>query len=228
MKNNFFSVNSGIISVDAQSVNFREIRCGNIAPGAIYRSSHPVKNNKQEKSVSILAAHAKIAAVVNLCDTMSGIFTNAIFAPWYNNLLTSGKVIALGMNFSCTSPSFKKKFKEALQFIIRTQGPWLIHCYAGIDRTGFVCIVIESFMGASLDEVLNDYLLSFKSGFESSINAPSEKADINTAMQILSAMSGSQKITEQNLRNIAETYLRSAVALSAEETELLRMKLSDN
>ena len=215
-----------IIGNDAQAVNFREIRMGRIAPNTLYRSSHPIKDNKQEKIISMLAANAKIAGVLNLCDTNSGIMGKAIFAPWYNNLLKSSRVIALGMDFSVTGVNFRGKLKKALQFIIGTEGPWLIHCHAGVDRTGFVCMVLESFMGAALGDVINDYLESFNSGFESSIYGQMQKDDSIVAMQILSVMSNSQSINEQNLQNIAEIYLRNTIGLSAEEVELLRMKLA--
>ena len=218
--------NSIIISSDAQLVNFREIRMGNIAPNMLYRSSHPIQDSKQEKIISLLAANAKIAAIINLSDTMSGIMGKAIFAPWYNKLLKNNLVLALGMDFSCTSTNFKNKFKKALQFMISTEGSWLIHCHAGVDRTGFVCMVLESFMDASLDDVVNDYLLSFNRIFETSIYASTEKADAHVAMQILSIMSNSQSINEKNLQRIAETYLRMSVGLSVEEVELLRAKLS--
>jgi len=50
-------IKNGIIMAgDAESVNFREIRMGNIAPKTLYRSSHPIKDNKQEKVISLLAA----------------------------------------------------------------------------------------------------------------------------------------------------------------------------
>ena len=214
-----------IIANDAQSVNFREICMGNIAPNTLYRSSHPIKDNKQEKAISMLAANAKIAAIVNLCDTESGIRGKALFAPWYNHLLKSNRFIALGMDFSVTSENFKKKLKKGLQFIIRTEGPWLIHCHAGVDRTGFVCMVLESFMGATLDDVINDYLLSFNGIFESSIYE-SQKADEATAMHIVSNMSNSQLINAHNVQHIAETYLHSTIGLSSAEVEMLRMKLS--
>jgi len=199
---------------------------GNIAANTLYRSSHPIKDNKQEKSISLSASKVNIKTVINLCDTMSGITYKSVVAPWYNNLFKNGRVIALGMDYSCTSPGFRKKLKEALQFIIHTEGPYLIHCHAGIDRTGFVCMVIESFMGAALNDVINDYLKSFNSIFESSVYE-AKKADAAVAMQILSVMSDSQIINEQNLQHIAETYLRSRIGLSAEEVELLRLKLSE-
>jgi hypothetical protein len=217
---------SVITGNDAQAVNFREIRMGKIAPNTLYRSSHPIKDNKQEKTISLLAANAKITTVINLCDTNSGIMGKAIFAPWYNRLLKNNCVIALGMDFSITGVNFRGKLKKALRFIIGTEGPWLIHCHAGADRTGFVCMILESFMGAALDDVLNDYLKSFSGGLEASIYGQTLRADYNVAMQVLSVMSNSQVINEQNLQHIAETYLRNTIGLSAEEAELLRMKLS--
>ena len=216
--------NKGIISNGSDVVNFREICMGNIAPNTLYRSSHPIKNNKQEKDISLLASQANIKTIINLCDTMSGITSKSVVAPWYNRLFRDGRVIALGMDFGCASAGFRKKLKEALQFIIHTEGPYLIHCHAGVDRAGFVCMVIESFMGAALDDVVNDYLKSFNSIFESGIYG-AQKADATAAMQILSQMSDSQIINEQNLQHIAEIYLRSKINLSAKEIELLKGRL---
>ena len=135
MKNNM------IISEEAELANFREIRMGSIAPNMLYRSSHPIKENKQEKAITILAANARISSVINLCDTRSELNVKVLFAPWYNKLFKNNRVIAVGMDFDHTSDSFRKKLKKCLQFIINSEGLWLIHCYAGIDRTGFVSMV---------------------------------------------------------------------------------------
>ena len=51
--------------------------------------------------------------------------------------------------------------KAALQFMISHRGPYLIHCFAGIDRTGFVLALLEVLMGASLKEITNNYLSAF-------------------------------------------------------------------
>ena len=215
-----------IITPDnAQTANFREVHMGNIAPGILYRSSHPIKDNKQEKIISMLANNARIAAVINLCDTASSVYTKANFAPWYNALLKNGLVIALGMDFSVASENFNRKLKEGLEFVIKTDGPYLIHCYAGVDRTGFVSMVLESFMGAVLDDVINDYLQSFTSAYESSI-FQANKADSQIAMQILSVMNGSIAINSENLQNVAEIYLKKKIGLFPLEIELLKAKLA--
>jgi protein tyrosine phosphatase len=215
-----------IISDEAQTVNFREIRMGNIAPNTLFRSSHPIKDNQQEKAVSLLASKVRIAAVLNLCDTRSEIVSKALFAPWYSKLLKNKQVIALGMDFNCNSESYRKKLKKGLQFMINTEGPWLIHCHAGVDRTGFVSMVLEAFMGAKLEEIINDYLLSFNSIYDSVIFGVVNDTDSQVVMQLLSTMSDSQAINDQNLQQIAEIYLRSKIGLSVEELELLRNKMA--
>ena len=218
--------NSIIIPEDAELANFREIRIGNIAPNTLYRSSHPIKQNKQEKAITILAANARISSIINLCDTSSELNTKALFAPWYNRLLKNNRIIAVGMDFDHTSDNFREKLKKCLQFIINSEGPWLIHCYAGIDRTGFVSMVLQSFMGASLNEIIDDYLESFGGVFESSIYTESHKVDSQVVMKLLSAMDGSAVITDQNLQGIAENYLEKAIGLTTGETAQLKEKLS--
>jgi protein tyrosine/serine phosphatase len=215
-----------IISGDAEAVNFREIRMGNIAPNTLYRSSHPIKDDKQERVISLYASEARIAAVINLTDFDSEMKRKAFFAPWYNQLLKNNRVIALGMDFGMTGENFQKKLKKGLQFIINTEGPWLIHCYAGVDRTGFVAIVLESLMGATLDEIINDYLQSFNSIFTSNIYGAVNKGDSLVVIQLLSAMGDYMPVNDQNLRVIAERYLITAIKLSAPEIQLLKKKLS--
>ena len=214
-----------IISSDAKTVNFREIQVGHIAPNILYRSSHPIKDDKQEKTISLLASSAGIAAVINLTDFNSEIKRKAFFAPWYNSLLKVGRVIALGMDFSFSGEGFSKKFKKSLKFIINTEAPWLIHCHAGVDRTGFVCMVLEALMGVTVGEIVSDYLESFNSIFDSSIFS-GNKADSLVVMQNLSVMGGSLTITDQTLQGIAEHYLSNKIGLSLEEITLLKIKLA--
>jgi protein tyrosine/serine phosphatase len=216
-----------IISSDAQAVNFREIRMGGIAPNTLYRSSHPIKDNCQEKSIALLSANAGIAAVLNLHDTHSGILKKAPIAPWYNDLLKNNRVIALDMDFKYYSDDFRKKLKKGLRFIIKTEPPWLIHCHAGVDRTGFVSMVLEAFIGATVKEIIDDYLFSFNSVFDSDIYGEVNKTDSKVAMHLLSAISNSETIDDQNIERIAENYLRNVIKLSEEEVGVLREKLGN-
>jgi protein tyrosine/serine phosphatase len=214
------------VSDDAQSVNFREIRVGAISPNTLYRSSHPIQEGRQDPLIALLAAEHRIATVINLSDSPSEVKRKAFFAPWYNRLFINNQIIALGMDFSVTGKSFNRKLKNALQFIIKTSGPWLIHCHAGIDRTGFVSMVLEALMGATIDNITDDYLMSFNSIFESSVYNHSNKADSMVVMELLSIMGGSLPISDQTLQGMAEHYLKDKIGLSGEEVDLLRAKLS--
>jgi hypothetical protein len=44
--------------------NFREIRMGSIAPGMLYRSSHPIQDGKQDRAIALLAGNTRIATVI--------------------------------------------------------------------------------------------------------------------------------------------------------------------
>jgi len=205
---------------------------GNIAPKILYRSSHPIKDNKQEKIISMLAAQARIQTVINLSDTNSEIMLKSIKAPWYNKLFKNDRVLAVGMDFSFNNENFRKKLKTVLQFITISEGPWLIHCHAGVDRTGIVSIILESIMGATIDDIINDYHKSFNSIFDSSIYGDEDKKDSHyekfIIMRLLSVMGDTMPINDQNLQVIAENYLCNTIGLSAVEVTLLKSKLSGN
>jgi protein-tyrosine phosphatase len=49
-------------------------------------------------------------------------------------------------------------FGDALTALLKSEGPALVHCTAGKDRTGFVVAVIQSALGASEDDIATDYL----------------------------------------------------------------------
>lgn len=45
--------------------------------------------------------------------------------------------------------------------MIENDGPYLIHCKEGKDRTGILCTILESFAGASASEVIQDYMITY-------------------------------------------------------------------
>jgi protein tyrosine/serine phosphatase len=71
-----------------------------------------------------------------------------MMCPWYKKLFDSGDALALhiSMRFSAADRGFCKKLKEGIIFMNNHEPPYLIHCEAGIDRTGFLSAILESFM----------------------------------------------------------------------------------
>ena len=49
--------------------------------------------------------------------------------------------------------------------MIEHEGPYLLHCTYGMDRTGFTIAVLEALMGASVEEIQADYAKTFSNYF---------------------------------------------------------------
>jgi hypothetical protein len=120
---------------------------------------------------------------------------------------------------------FKKKLKQGFLFLIAHNGPYLIHCNAGIDRTGFVAAIIEGVLGASIDEILYDYLLSYGKKFaDENIGL-----NINTGeiiLQQLNTIINGKINDEDNFQSNIEKYFLNEIGLSEKELELLKERLT--
>jgi len=202
--------------------NFHKISSGSIKDGILYRSSSPLKGGDNKKILEALAIKAGIKCVINLDDITSVINDLSKDVPWYNELVKKGNVICLHMTY--TIPGIKsneKKLRDALQFMIDHEGPYLIHCFAGVDRTGFFSALLEGLMGTSLDEICKNYLSAFN--FDSSILSQfDEYSKITNFLKQLKKMCHGQNIVKINISSAIEEYLVKDVGLS--EDEVFRLK----
>jgi protein tyrosine/serine phosphatase len=114
------------------------------------------------------------------------------------------------------SKSNEKKLKNALQFMIAHEGPYLIHCFAGVDRTGFVSALLEAFLGASLKEICKNYLSAFPVDNSNSDHIENYRKMKNLLCQLKEIAYG-RNITQINIQNAAEHYLLNKVGLSYDE-----------
>jgi protein tyrosine/serine phosphatase len=206
---------------------------GKITGGLLYRGSYPIfsMDPERDKAYDRLVSKAKIECVINLADNESGLETTANSVPWYRELLNKNSIIGLDIRFlfdfdnKDENKIFKNKLKRGFLFMIKHNGPYLIHCNAGTDRTGFVAAIIEGLMGAKIDEILYDYLLSYGKNFA---DAKSE-LNINTGKTILQQLDViiDGKISdEKKLQSNIEKYFLMEIGLSKKELDLLKEKLS--
>ncbi len=112
-----------------------------------------------------LSKEAGIQYIVNLADTeekIQGYLAAEDFdSPHFLSLCEAGKVIPLGLSASYGSEVFAQKTAAGLAEMSGEQGPYLFHCTEGKDRTGFVCMLLEALAGASYDEILTDYMITY-------------------------------------------------------------------
>jgi protein tyrosine/serine phosphatase len=213
------------VNVSTHPSNFREIHTGKISPKVLYRSNHPIFNGEPVKEIILAAKDAKIQTIINLSDTIRFLTQKVMQCPWYKKILEQNNVIALNlsMNFDILDTKFHEKIHDGLRFMIEHGPPYLIHCEAGIDRTGFLAALLESFMGAKIDDIVKDYMLSFGDIREYSLS--NYREGLNFMMNMLGKIKGGIPDIDEDLQPFSETYLREKIKLSTTELQMLANRL---
>lgn len=209
----------------AQELNFRELRTSGIARNTIYRCSHPALGGKIDPTIAVLAKGAKIASIINLCDNEEELKRNAPPKSWYKKIVDADNAIALDMQFNFRQGEFTQKLKRSLQFMTISPAPFFVHCYAGFDRTGIFCAILEALMGASKKEIGGDYSLSYNSNQDSEFYEFANKDHSHIILRQLEELYGTN-FTDENLQDITEETLIKKVSLSEREINMLKQKLS--
>lgn len=151
---------------DASFANFRAVTAGRIGYGKLYRSASPVNNEKGRADYAdTLIESVGVATILNLADSDEDIaeyLSQADFtSDYYRALYQGGKVVAIDLTGNFYSDDFAACVARGLTFLARNDPPYAIHCTEGKDRAGFTAMLLEALMGATLDEIVGDYMLSF-------------------------------------------------------------------
>ncbi len=223
-------------SSDEVFANFREVTYGSIAPGRLYRSSNPINPEIGRNQYAMrLTEAAGVKVVFNLSETAGevaahlGTDANGNLA-YYKGLNDMGNVYAMGMGLDSQSEDFKQKLAVVLREMGNKEGPYLIHCVEGKDRTGFVAALLESLMGAKYWEIKDDYMDSFVNFFHVPV-APGQYDRIgnNNILESMRQMAGIPKgssLKGVDLSKAAESYIKS-IGLTDDEIEKLKVNLSN-
>ncbi len=202
---------------DEMFANFRCMTVGNLKEGRIYRSASPCDNkHKRAPYVDDLIEAAQVKYIMNLADTFEKIdgyiaeddFDSPYFESLYKkNVLyyTEDKVIPLSMNMNYKSEEFGQKIATGFTLMSQNEGPYLIHCLEGKDRTGFVCMLVEALCGASYQEIIDDYMLTYYNYYGITKEKESKKYEIIKDMNIdsmLKFICGDDNMETSELENI--------------------------
>lgn len=154
---------------DEQFANFRALRGGSIKPGAVYRSASPIDNeHNRAPYVEELMKQAGVMYIVDLSD--NGVEADEFVAEdkaqgidvsRFEELSASGCVALLDLSANYPSQSYARTLAGGLVSMTEHDGPYLVHCVEGKDRTGFVCLLLEALCGATYDEMLSDYMETY-------------------------------------------------------------------
>ena len=218
-------------SDDAVYANFRAVTVGSIGAGKLYRSASPINNEHGRASYanSFIEA-AGVATILNLADSDEDVaryLAEDSASEFYRNLYSSGKVLALDLAGNFFTDAFATSIVEGLQFLAKNEPPYSLHCTEGKDRAGFTAMILEALMGATLDEIIDDYMISFYNYYGISKEAQPERYDAvlnNNLIAILLHVTGAESteaLKSINLESAVTTYL---VNHGMSETDITTLK----
>ena len=139
--------------------NFRKVNTTGMGEGVLYRSSSPIDASLgRNLYADSLAKVAGVATFVDFAEVMETAMTYRDFADSY---YATQNTIFLGVPPAFVNKVFKDALVRGYRFMIEHEGPYLLHCTYGMDRTGFSIAVLEALMGATADEIKADYAKTF-------------------------------------------------------------------
>ena len=151
---------------DAAFANARGVSAGKMASGILYRSSSPFSNEiNRAKYVSEYLEQAKVMTVLNLTDTEEKM--SAYDMPAYSrSLWVGGQVILCPLKADPTADDYNQRLVAALKELPSRPAPYVVHCTEGKDRTGYVCALLEGLCGATYEEIVADYLITYDNYYQ--------------------------------------------------------------
>lgn len=192
---------------DAIFANFREVTTSNIAPGVLYRSASPVLGDARAPYADKLAMAAGIKTIVNLADSEESMMATIDPNSWYKTMYDAGHVILLDMDVDYSGEEFGKLLGQGFKYMAANEPPYLVHCNEGKDRAGFASVILEALMGADLNEITYDYMMSYSNYYGVQKGTAKYNYIADTPYNMLMTISNGMEVTDKNLSAIAYDYM---------------------
>ena len=208
---------------DEEYANFRVIETTGMGHGTLYRSSSPI-NPAYSRSTQADQAllNSYIRTILNMADNEEEMKQ---YSDYFLTNYASRDIIPLNMSVDFFSEAFRDKLAEGFRYMISHEGPYLIHCNEGKDRTGFAAAILECLMGANADEIVKDYMVTYYNFYF--IQEGDEQYDRIASGNIETTLKkafGVSSLENTDLQACAEVYLKG-IGMSAEEISSLKENL---
>ena len=148
--------------------NFRAVRSNAIRENVLFRSASPFDNaNNRAPYADELAKANGIDYVLNLADSQAKIDMYKESEIWpeldySRKLLNNGQVCLMSMSAAYEGTAYQSALVNGLNSALAHSATRiLIHCTEGKDRTGFVALLLESLCGATYEEMVHDYMITY-------------------------------------------------------------------
>ena len=208
---------------DEQFANFRVVSTTGMGKDILYRTASPIDPvHKRNTYADAACKKYGIATVMNLSDSEE---TAKSFPDYDKTYYSTTDYIPLDMGVNFDSDDFREKLAEGLRFFAGHKGPYAVHCTEGKDRAGTVAALLECLMGASYDEVVSDYMVTYYNYY--GITPDDERYETIVRENIeatLKTMYKTDDLKGADLAAEAEEYCRET-GLSDEEITALKANL---
>ena len=203
---------------DIEFANFRVVKGGNIKENFVYRSASPCDNQHNRAAyANKFAEEYGVKFVLNLSDNEEKykgyVEAEGFSSQYYDSLYKAGNVLLLAMNANYRSDKFAGIISEAMYEMTKHDGPVLVHCVEGKDRTGFVCALMLALSNATAQEIIDDYMITYDNYYGVNKADKPEKYDaiLGNVNDFLYCLCEAEKGTDLNTLDLkagAENYLR--------------------
>lgn len=205
--------------------NFRAVKVGNIAENRLYRSCSPILDDARAPYAESLIKKASIKTVLNLADSKESATQQLANSPYYASLVEKGNVVFLDMGVSYTDPDFIAKLKDGLLFMTIHSGPYLVHCNEGKDRAGFVNALLEGLCGATVEEIEDDYMLSYANYYGVQKGTEQYNMIKKIVTDMLSTINAGKAVKDGKIDKVVTNYLIKTVGLTKSQVNTLKANL---
>lgn len=213
-----YSDERGDFDSDQIFANFREVQGGSLKPKTLYRSASPCDNQHGRAAyANRFAEEAGVRFVLNLSDNeekyLGYTAADDFDSAYYDALYRAGNVLLLAMNANYRADAFAATLSEALYAMAVHEGPCLVHCVEGKDRTGFVCALLLALSYATADEITADYMITYANYYgvtRESKPATYEaiRANVDDFLRCICEAEADAPVASLNLHDGAVSYLR--------------------
>lgn len=216
---------------DDAFANARAVTAGSIANGALHRSSSPFCNDiNRAYYVSEYMERERVETVLNLADTEEKMLSYDM-PPYSRALWEDGNVILCPLKADPTADDYNNKLIAALKEMATRPAPYIVHCMEGKDRTGYVCALLEGLCGATYEEIVADYLVTYDNYYRITPERAPELCQtlvslrLNTCLMYYAGVNDESQLPYVDYANAFSRYLLSH-GMSAKQIDALIKVLS--
>ncbi len=210
---------------DAEFANFRAISTTGLDEGILYRSSSPINPELARNTYADAALSAAgVKTIVNLADSQEEATSYEGYTDTY---YSKQNIIFLSLGVDFASADYQINLAEGLRHMAANEGPYLVHCTEGKDRAGFTAALLSCFAGASYEEVLADYMITYYNYY--GVEPGTEKYDAIAKSNIIKSLERSfniENLAAADLKAEAAEYM-AEIGLTADEIAQLAANLTN-